>query len=167
MYIRYRYGEVLLNAAEAAFELGQPELAAEYMNQVRRRAGFTTDLTPADITFDRIVHERRVELAFEGHQLWDLKRWRLAHIKLNGENMDERMLTQNIGEAEKIRTQVFGLWPYKIYNPGGANHNKWIYDIVKPSAVTGADRFRLGNYYSEINEDIRNRNPLIIRNPNQ
>ncbi|WP_161889095.1 RagB/SusD family nutrient uptake outer membrane protein [Pontibacter russatus] len=166
-YIRYRYGEVLLNAAEAAFELGQPELAAEYMNQVRRRAGFTTDLTPAEITFDRIVHERRVELAFEGHQLWDLKRWRLAHVKLNGQNMDEQMLTQNIGDAEKIRTQVFGLWPYKIYSPGAANHNKWIYDIVKPSAVTGADRFRLGNYYSEIDEDIRNKNPLIVRNPNQ
>lgn len=166
-YIRYRYGEVLLNAAEAAFELGQLELAAEYINQVRRRAGFVTDLTPADITFDRIVHERRVELAFEGHELWDLKRWRLAHIKLNGENMDEQMLTQNIGEAEKIRTQVFGLWPYKIYNPGAANHDKWVYEIVKPSAVTGADRFRLGNYYSEIGEDIRNRNPLIVRNPNQ
>ncbi len=37
-FIRYRYAEVLLNAAEAAFELGQPDVAAGYMNQVRERA---------------------------------------------------------------------------------------------------------------------------------
>jgi hypothetical protein len=166
-YIRYRYGEVLLNAAEAAFELEDPTLAAGYINQLRRRAGFTTDLTAGDITFDRIVHERRIELAFEGHELWDMKRWRLAHIKLNGENMDKNMLTQNIGEAEKVRTQVFGLWPYKVFNPGSPNHNQWIFDIVKPDRVTGSDLFRLGNYYSFINDDIRNRNPKIVRNPNQ
>ena len=44
-YIRYRYAEILLNAAEAAFELGQNDVAANYINQIRRRAGFTTDLT--------------------------------------------------------------------------------------------------------------------------
>lgn len=166
-YIRYRYGEVLLNAAEAAFELGNKALAADYMNRIRRRAGFITDLTPNEITFDRIVHERRVELAFEGHELWDMKRWRIAHINLNGQNMTEATLTQNIGKAEEVRTQVFGLWPYKIYNPGGANHNKWVYNVVKPNRVTGADRFRLGNYYSFINNDIINKNPLVVINPNQ
>lgn len=166
-YIRYRFGEVLLNAAEAAFELGRTNLAAQYMNQLRRRAGFTTDLTPDQITFDRIVHERRVELAFEGHELWDMKRWRIAHLVLNGETMTANQLTQNIGSATKVRTQVFGLWPYKVYNPGAANHNTWIFNIVKPDRVTNADQFRLGNYYSFISDDIRNRNPLITLNPNQ
>ncbi len=71
-FIRYRYAEVLLNAAEAAFELGQTDIAANYVNQVRARAGLTTPLSVADITFDRIVHERRVELAFEGHILFDM-----------------------------------------------------------------------------------------------
>jgi hypothetical protein len=40
-FIRYRYAEVLLNAAEAAFELGDNAKAATYMNQVRERAGLT------------------------------------------------------------------------------------------------------------------------------
>ena len=66
-FIRYRYAEVLLNAAEAAFELGQSTDAATYMNKVRARAGLTIPLTTAEITFDRVVHERKVELAFEGH----------------------------------------------------------------------------------------------------
>jgi hypothetical protein len=166
-YIRYRFGEILLNAAEAAFELGDAGLAAGYINQIRQRAGFTTDLTAGEITFDRIVHERRVELAFEGHELWDMKRWRIAHLILNGQNMSAGSLVQNIGDATKTKTQVFGLWPYKIYNPGAADHNKWVFNIVQPNRVTNSDRFRLGNYYSFINEDIRNRNPLIVPNPNQ
>ena len=166
-YIRYRFGEVLLNAAEAAFELGNPDLAALYMNRVRQRAGFTTDLTAAEITFDRIVHERRAELAFEGHELWDMKRWRIAHLILNGETMSEEQLTENIGSATKMKTQVFALWPYKVYNPGSPNHEQWVFDIVKPDRVTNSDEFRLGNYYSSIGDDIRNRNPLININPNQ
>jgi hypothetical protein len=44
-FVRYRYAEVLLNAAEAAFELGQVADAAKYMNEVRARAGLVTPLT--------------------------------------------------------------------------------------------------------------------------
>ena len=157
----------MLNAAEAAFELGNPDLAAQYINRIRQRAGFTTDLTSGEITFDRIVHERRMELAFEGHELWDMKRWRIAHLILNGQTMTEDQLTQNIGSATKVKTQVFGLWPYKVYNPGFPNNGEWVFDIVKPDRVTNSDEFRMGNYYSFIGDDIRNRNPLITINPNQ
>ena len=166
-FIRYRYAEVLLNAVEAAFELDQNELAAGYLNQVRRRAGITTDLAAADITFDRIAHERFVEFAFEGLHFFDLKRWRIAHEVLDGTPMDAATITTNIGDATKRLTQPFGLWPYKYYNPGDANDGTYIYKIVKPNRVTGADRFQFGNYYSEIGAGILNNNPLIVRNPNQ
>ncbi|KEO75637.1 RagB/SusD family nutrient uptake outer membrane protein [Anditalea andensis] len=166
-YIRFRIGEIVLNAAEAAFELGDLGLAAQHLNEIRQRAGFTTDLSAGDITFDRIVHERRMELAFEGHELWDMKRWRIAHLILDGQNMDANSLVQNIGVATKRKTQVYGLWPYKIHSPGSPDHNKWIYNIVQPNRVTNSDRFRIGNYYSFINDEIRNRNPLIVINPNQ
>ena len=166
-FIRYRYAEVLLNAVEAAFELDQNELAAGYLNQVRRRAGITTDLAAADITFDRIAHERFVEFAFEGLHFFDLKRWRIAHEVLDGTPMDAAKITTNIGDATKRLTQPFGLWPYKYYNPGDANDGTYIYKIVKPNRVTGADRFQFGNYYSEIGAGILNNNPLIVRNPNQ
>ncbi len=166
-FIRYRYAEVLLNAAEAAFELNQPTVAAGYLNQVRRRAGITTDLAAADITFDRIAHERFVEFAFEGLHFFDLKRWRIAHEVLDGTPMDAATITDNMGDATKRLTQPFGLWPYKYYNPGDANDGTYIYKIVKPNRVTGADRFQFGNYYSEIGAGILNNNPLIVRNPNQ
>ncbi|GAB3027367.1 RagB/SusD family nutrient uptake outer membrane protein [Niabella terrae] len=166
-WIRYRYAEVLLNAAEAAFELNQKPLAATYMNEVRARAGLTTPLTTAQITFDRIVHERKVELAFEDHILWDRKRWRIAHLTWNGEAMNAGSLTQNIGKATKPQTMVFGLWPYKYYNPSSPNNNKYIFKVIKPSRVSQAHRFRLGNYYSWISDAIRSNNPKIVPQPNQ
>jgi starch-binding outer membrane protein, SusD/RagB family len=161
-WIRYRYAEVLLNAAEAAFEQGQPGVAAGYMNEVRKRAGFTIDLTAGDITFDRIVHERKAELAFEGHQLWDMKRWRLAHVVWNGELTD---LTANPGKADEPSTRPFGLWPYRVYDPGNPNDGKWVFKKIVPGKATTADKFRMKNYYSEISSDILSHNPKLVQNP--
>ncbi|ANH80735.1 hypothetical protein A8C56_06865 [Niabella ginsenosidivorans] len=166
---RYRYAEVLLNAAEAAFELQKTDVAAQYLNEVRRRAGFKTDLTPAQITFDRIVHERRVELAFEGHYLFDMKRWRLATSVWNGQAMSPGDLLNNIGSATKPNTQPYGLWASKVYDPAQPDPAKWkwVYKIVLPSKVTAALSFRLGNYYSRIGNDIIGKNPKLVQQPNQ
>lgn len=166
-FIRYRFGEVLLNAAEAAFELGQPDVAAGYLNRVRERAGITTPLTESDVTFDKIAHERYVELAFEGLHFFDLKRWRLAHIVLDGNPINETEVTQNIGVAAKRETQPYSIWPYKYYNPGDPNDGKYLYKISRLSRITGADRFQFGNYYSEIGQNLINNNPKLVRNPNQ
>lgn len=166
-WIRYRFAEVLLNAAEAAFELGNATDAAGYLNQVRTRAGFTTPLTAAEVTFDRIVNERRVELAFEGHLIFDMKRWRLAHIVWDGNSLSEAELLANIGKANKRNTQPFGLWPYIYHNPGNPNHGKWLFKIIKNSIVTGSSRFQLGNYYSEIGAGILANNPKLVKQPNQ
>jgi hypothetical protein len=166
-FIRYRFGEMLLIAAEAAFELNDKETAKDYLNTLRTRAGLTTPLTAADITFDRIVHERRVELAFEGHYLFDMKRWRLAHIVWDGNAMTAADLVSNIGSATKRNTQPWGLWPYKIFDPTSPNNGKWIFKEVLPNRVLAPDRFRFGNYYSYIGDDIISNNPQIVRNPNQ
>ncbi|RPD42102.1 RagB/SusD family nutrient uptake outer membrane protein [Chitinophaga barathri] len=166
-FVRYRYAEVLLNAAEAAFELGQSGVAAGYMNQVRARAGLVTPLTGAQITLARIMHERRAELSFEGHILFDQKRWRNAHVVWDGVAMTEADLLANIGAANKRNTQPFGLWSYKLHNPGNPNHGKWLFKIVKSPLVTGTNRFRMGNYYSFIDDNIRSNNPKILKQPNQ
>ncbi len=167
-FIRYRYAEVLLNAAEAAFELGQLADAANFMNQVRARAGLLIPLTPGEITFDRIVHERRVELAFEGHVLYDKKRWRIAHIVWDGNSIPTVAdLTSNLGSATKRNTQPWALYPYKIFNPGSPNNGKWIFKEVLPAVANGRNKFQFGNYYSYIGDDIRSANPKIVKQPNQ
>lgn len=76
-----RYADVLLMAAEALNENNKPLLALPYLNEVRARArqgnvGILPDITETgkDALRDIILHERRVELALEGHRFWDLVR---------------------------------------------------------------------------------------------
>ena len=165
--IRYRYAEILLNAAEAAFELGQSGLAVGYMNQVRERAGLVIPLTAADMSFDRIVHERRVEFAFEGQYFFDLRRFRIAHKIFDGVALNKTDLLSNLSSATKRSTQPYGLLPYKFYSPGSPNDGKWIYKVDLSNRVTASDNWQLGNYYSEINAGILTNNPKLIKQPNQ
>ena len=165
--IQYRYAEIVLIAAEAAFELNDAATAAGYMNQVRERAGFTIPLTPEDITFDRIVHERRAEFALEGQYYMDLKRFRIAHRVFDGVAMNVEDLKSNLGSATKRSTQPWALWPYKVYNPGSEDNGKWYYTEVLPSRVTAADTWQLGNYYSNISDNILTNNPQLARQPLQ
>lgn len=165
--IKYRFSEILLIAAEAAFELGQSDVALNHMNRVRARAGFNTPLTESDISLDRIVHERRVEFAFEGLYFMDLKRFRIAHRIFDGVSMTRNDLQSNIGMSTKRSTMPWGLWPYRIYNPGSSTDGKWIFKEFLSNQVTGADNWQLGNYYSIISNDILNNNPKLVRQPLQ
>jgi len=78
-YSIFRFAETLLNFAEAAFELGHPDEALLAVNRIRARAG-VQPLT--SLSMEKIRHERRVELAFENHRYWDLRRWRRAEYDL-------------------------------------------------------------------------------------
>jgi tetratricopeptide (TPR) repeat protein len=71
-----RYADVLLMKAEALNELGQTELAEDYLNMVRNRAGLDdiqSGLSQAAF-LEAVLHERRMELAFEGQRWFDLIR---------------------------------------------------------------------------------------------
>ncbi|GAA4447222.1 RagB/SusD family nutrient uptake outer membrane protein [Ravibacter arvi] len=68
-----RYADALLMYAEALLALGRKEDAAKYVNMVRVR-GKVPPITAAGLDLDAILHERRMELAFEGHRYFDLVR---------------------------------------------------------------------------------------------
>ncbi|MFL5618270.1 MAG: RagB/SusD family nutrient uptake outer membrane protein [Gemmatimonadaceae bacterium] len=77
--ILMRYADVLLMYAEAKFELGQGADAAALaaFNLVRQRP--SVNMPPvATLTRELIRNERRVELAFEGLRLFDIRRWKIA-----------------------------------------------------------------------------------------
>ncbi len=152
---KFRYGEVLLNAAEAAFELGGANTAdaVNYINQVRERAGFgPNSLTSTTLTFDRIINERRVELAFEDHRVWDVARWRRAHILWDG-------------SASNPNANMFALYPYRIVHPGSPRDGKYVFDKFKAPKFQNARFYRMGNYYSEVNQTVLDNNKLIVKNP--
>ncbi len=140
-WFEFRYAEILLNYAEAAAELatmGVSEYEANgltYLNDVRDRAG--VDAADA-LTVNLVRNERRIELMYENHRFWDIKRWRDA----------ERLMTNK---------KMKGLYPYYV-----ANNQTWIF---KKLEVGNVHDFKPYLYYIRINDDQRSRNPGIEQNP--
>ena len=83
-WVEIRYAEVLLNKAEAAYRLGKMGEAQSAMNQVRARVSLPGKSSSGDAWFNDYRNERKVELAYEGHLFWDMRRWKLSHIEYNG-----------------------------------------------------------------------------------
>lgn len=76
----FRLAEIYLNYAEAEYHLGNENTAREYVNKVRSRKSVNMpDITDnGEALLKRIYHERQIELAFEGHRYFDLRRWKIA-----------------------------------------------------------------------------------------
>lgn len=109
--IQIRYADVLLMYAEACCESGDLPSAKTALKEVRDRAGlspfpYTAVIQGKTVTFNdnqedlrkAIRHERRVELAMEGHRWFDLTRWGIAK---------ETMDTYMAGETEEAK-ELYG-----------------------------------------------------------
>lgn len=85
-FILFRYAETLLNYAEAMNELGGPDYLTDLcplsaraaLNQVRYAARMPDVKDNGDKFTERLRNERRVELAFEDHRFWDIRRWMIG-----------------------------------------------------------------------------------------
>jgi len=107
-YILLRYAEILLNCAEAAFKLGKTDEARAYVNQVRSRQTVNMPEIPAGgLTLEKIMHERTVELAFEGNHLWDIRRWKMGP-QLLGTPLKGISITQT-GTDPRVYTEIIAL----------------------------------------------------------
>lgn len=115
-WILIRYAEVLLNYAEALNEVDFSANKSEVcglLNQIRQRVGITgnvqsrTDLNSQEAMRNFIHKERTIELAFEEHRSWDVRRWNVAKqalgrdiygvdvTKKNGKYIYTRKVAQN------------------------------------------------------------------------
>lgn len=90
--ILMRLGEIYLLHAEALAMTGDLAGAAEYVNKIRTRAGIKTIAVPSsqDEMIDAILHERRLELAFEGFRFFDLLRHGFDRTKAIHDAMPEQ-----------------------------------------------------------------------------
>jgi SusD family. len=130
-WIYIRLSEIYLNYAEAMLEaFGSPTAvsasngltisAFSALNSVRTRAAVGMPALPATIsTVDfkaRLRNERRVELAFEEHRYWDLRRWMMAENGIGGDIYGMRVQQISSGvysyAKQKIETRV---WDPKMY----------------------------------------------------
>lgn len=86
-WVLFRYGETLLNYAEAMNEAYGPEngaalgmTALDAVNEIRQRVNmpnFPAGLSQAAFR-EKLRNERMVELAFEDHRFWDIRRWKIG-----------------------------------------------------------------------------------------
>jgi hypothetical protein len=137
-WLTFRYAEILLNFAEASFELNGPAADnLDAINQIRDRAGVAK--LPA-ITLDKIRHERRIELAFEEHAFYDLRRWRTAEAELN-----TNMLA------------AFAYWHFD------RTPNRYEYEVSNAESFNRV--FKTEYYYLPIGETRINNNPNLKENP--
>lgn len=87
-WIYFRYAEILLNYAEAQNEaVGPDQSVYDAVNAIRKRPSVNmpalqTGLTQAQMR-DVIRRERQVELAFEEHRYYDVRRWKIANVTEN------------------------------------------------------------------------------------
>lgn len=91
-YPAIRWADVLLMAAEMEFRHGTQSKAFEYYARVRERAlGAGSAGSAGDLTLQKILDERLLELALEGHRYWDILRQGdtyAASVLTNGEAGD-------------------------------------------------------------------------------
>lgn len=138
-WIEFRYAEALLNGAEAAVEMGQHlDDALLWINDIRSRANIK-QLSLSDLTVDKVRHERRIELAFENHTYWDLRRWRIA---------DKEIETK----------QYTGLCPYF-----DINKQKYIFEEVAANKYYYT--FDVKMYYERIPDGEIAKNEKLKHNP--
>lgn len=78
-WIMIRYAEVILNEAEARVETNDIQGALTAINRIRSRVGLPDyQETNQGKLRELIRKERRIELAFENHRFWDVRRWRIG-----------------------------------------------------------------------------------------
>jgi hypothetical protein len=138
-WIELRYAEVLLNYAEASVELDKISDAKWATNEIRDRAGIKL-LDDAEVTLERVRHERLVELAFEGHRWWDYRRWRISDKVLNNSFFTALKPYFDIqANAYRFEKEISGIYP---------------------------KTFDVKVYYERIDPGEIAKNPNLIQNPN-
>lgn len=116
-FILFRYAETLLNYAESLNEWVGPDVvpegftlsAREALNQVRIAAKMQEVTETGDEFTKRLRNERRIELAFEDHRFWDIRRWMIGDVvkDIYGVRASAEGYVR-----EKIQTRV---WDDKMY----------------------------------------------------
>jgi hypothetical protein len=146
-WIEIRYAEVLLNRAEAAYELftaGQGGSfqtdALDNINAIRERAGATPATLATLTSVDTIRKERRKELAFENKTWWDLRRWRIIDKEQNNTRW-------------RILNAIFALQALKYF-----------FDD-RPDERNSVFTFDPRWYYQRIPDAVIAKSPTIVQNP--
>lgn len=134
-----RYAEILLNYAEALNEVQGPcQEVYNLLDQIRHRAGITgnvadrTDLDTKEKMRNFIHKERTIELAFEEHRAWDVRRWNVAEEALRRDIIGVDIsangtITRKVAQKRVFQKKMY-LYPIpegEYWKTGIENNPEW------------------------------------------
>ena len=112
-WVFLRLAEVHLNYAEALIESGTNlNLATAAINVVRSRSNMP-DIsvgTQSELR-QKVRHERRIELAFEEHRFWDIRRWEIA-----GDSETLTIYKMEMDESGNLINDGKEIWETRTWN---------------------------------------------------
>ena len=148
-----RYGEILMNYAEACIELGQDAEARTYINMIRTRAG--QPVLPSSLSGNALKQayrqERRIEFAYEDQRFWDVRRWLIGEEAYHQTHRVVVRYETNQTSVDSYRKPDGSTWGAPIFSRG----------------EVGGDARAWNNkcYFFPIMRDEMNKNDKLIQNP--
>ena len=141
-----------LSYAEASAELGEEQVARDWINKIRFRVGLPAITDSGADLMARIRNERRLELVYEEHRYHDARRW------LQGNLLGRGVKAINV---------------YAELKPGATphipdRHDKNVYTYRYEVFDNTQNETRVWNnkmYYRPVSRDEINRNSLLVQNP--
>ena len=121
-----RYGEVILNLAEAAVELstyGVNDYLAVAQVAFDLLRSIHGGLPAKTMDLEVVRHERRIDLMYEGFRYWDLKRWRIGEEKMHNKTLKALYPILHIDETTSPASVYYTL--EKVEAPDLATRVKW------------------------------------------
>jgi hypothetical protein len=164
-FVLMRYGEILLNVAEAACELALAsetapagddfaQVATNAIADIRDRAGadpLVGTLTLNENGMQVIRKERKKELGFENKILWDIRRWRTQHTERDA-----------LGRTQENGVLYRGLYPFYSTKADRYFFDARIIEFASPQYT-----FRENQYYFAIPGDQVSKSDVIDQQPNR
>jgi len=167
-FVLMRLAEVMLNYAETANETGDLTTALDLVKQLRKRAGIEAG---ADGNYGiqaankeqmraAISDERNIELCFEGHRFWDLRRTRQLKVLDQGTKHGVEAIAINANGTEMEIKQAAALAAaYEL------KENQFKYSVLQvPKNGVKVNIVPESYYFFPISQSVIDRNPQILQN---
>jgi len=148
-----RTTEMAFIYAEACIETEDEATAVQWLNKIRFRAGMPAINDTGDALMERLINERRVELAYEEHRYHDARRWMITP-ETHNENI------QVINIVAKLNPGQSPHVPYR-YDKTVYDYTYTVVDNTDNETRKWVDKM----YYRPIERNEMNRNTALVNNP--
>lgn len=167
-YVLMRFAEVMLNYAETANETGRINEAMDILKAIRQRAGIEPGVdgnygivaTTREQMREAILNERNIELCFEGHRFWDLRRLRMLSKLNNTTKYGLEAITIEANGTDMDLRKAAGL---AATNSLTESNFRYVLQQVPRTGVkvnTVPDTY----YFFPLHRDWIDRNPKLVQN---